>query len=203
MVAVRIDNRLFLWLVVAFVCATIVGTLSHECGHYLVARFLNVETTLHYKYTLSRPSNALENFYIIAGGPIQTLLTGTAGLILLFINRNSFHPEKLLTSWQWLIIFISLFWIRPTANFILWLWSSFNGEANMLHSDEIKLARYFYWPEWFLLFINAVIGALVLLIIILRFIPIKVRLTFMMGGLTGGITGYFLWLELFGRYIFP
>ena len=203
MTAKLIDQRLFLRLFVAFICATIVGTLSHEFGHYLVAQFLNVEATIHYKYTLSRPSNAFEYILITTGGPAQTLLTGTTGLILLFVNRNSFRPEIVLTIWQWLMIFISLFWLRPTANFALWIGSSLIPCGKPFHGDELKLANYYQWPEWALIFLTALIGVLVLATIILKFIPQKHRLTFLIAGLTGGITGYFLWLELFGKYILP
>ncbi len=35
----------------AFIAFTIVGTVSHEFGHFIVGRALGYETTLHYAYT--------------------------------------------------------------------------------------------------------------------------------------------------------
>src|SRR6185503_3833515 len=44
------DKKLFAMLVAAFVFATIIGTLSHEFGHYIVARVLGQRASIHYAY---------------------------------------------------------------------------------------------------------------------------------------------------------
>jgi hypothetical protein len=44
------NKGLFTALILAFVFATVAGTLSHECGHYLVAKSLGYKATIHYGY---------------------------------------------------------------------------------------------------------------------------------------------------------
>ncbi len=45
---IQIDLRKMMFLALAFVVFTIIGTLSHEYGHILVAQKLGYSTTLHY-----------------------------------------------------------------------------------------------------------------------------------------------------------
>jgi hypothetical protein len=54
-----------------------------------------------------------------------------------------------------------------------------------------------------LLTFTALIGIIILAVVIFKFIPIKQRLTFMAAGLAGGVTGFVLWLILFGKMIMP
>ena len=68
-----------------------------------------------------------------------------------------------------------------------------------------KFARieYLELPKWSILLTTALIGAFVLWTVIFKFIPKKVRFTFICSGLFGGVSGYILWLELFGKILMP
>ena len=55
-----LDPKLLLYLVLSFILATIVGTLSHEGGHIAAAKYYGYETTLHYgSMNYNRPDDSL------------------------------------------------------------------------------------------------------------------------------------------------
>ena len=45
------NKKLFLYLTLTFIVATVVGTLSHEFGHYIVAKSLGYDADIHYAFT--------------------------------------------------------------------------------------------------------------------------------------------------------
>ena len=47
----KFDIKLFIYLAIAFIFSTIVGTISHEYGHYTVAKYLGYTSTVSYGYT--------------------------------------------------------------------------------------------------------------------------------------------------------
>ena len=187
---------------------TIIGTISHEFGHYLSAKILGFNSRINYGMTMleNNPNKSMSNkeyFLFTLGGPIQTILTGTLGLALLFLFRKTFNQTEKLSVLQWTLIFISLFWLRQVANMFTWILFYFiNGKFGM-RGDEIKIARYLELPKWSVLLTTAVIGAFVLWKVIFIFIPEKVRFTFILSGLAGGICGYIFWLKIFGKILMP
>lgn len=201
-----IDKKLAAGLVPGFVLATIIGTLSHEWGHYIVARSLGYQTAINYASTYwlngIYPTPA-DTFRIILGGPAQTMLTGTLGLCLLFLLRSYFQARQRLSFIQWCLVFMTLFWLRQTANLVVGIGIYlFRGHLSQ-GSDEVKLARYWQLPDETISIITGCLGALVLAIVVFKFIPQQQRLTFIIAGLLGGITGYMLWLKWLGPVIMP
>ena len=51
MLQLKFDIKLFAFLAVAFIISTISGTLSHEYGHYAVAKYLGYSSKVSYGYT--------------------------------------------------------------------------------------------------------------------------------------------------------
>ena len=51
MLTLKFDIKLFLLLVIAFIVSTILGTVSHEFGHFTVAKYLGYSSTVSYGYT--------------------------------------------------------------------------------------------------------------------------------------------------------
>ena len=200
------DRKLALYLSLGFILATVAGTLSHEWGHYIVARSLGYQVAINYASTYLTegpyPTSA-HNFWFTLGGPVQTMLTGTIGLLLLFLFRKSFQSRHKLSFRQWCLIFITLFWLRQTANLVVGIGIFlFTGRLSQ-RSDEVKLARYWQLPGETISIITGILGALVLTIVIFTFIPVRQRLTFAISGLVGGVAGYMLWLEWLGPVIMP
>jgi hypothetical protein len=196
-------------LIFVFIAATVIGTVSHELGHYYIAKHYGYNAEINYAYTYWEPANqdivtsSKDNFCIVLGGPVETMTVGTIGLCLLLIFRKSFVLRNRLTATQWAIIFFSLFWLRQTTNLITWLCSYIITGHYSTIGDEIQIANYLKLPYWTILTFTGIIGGIILAVIIFKFIPKKLRLTFILAGLIGGIAGYVLWLILLGKYIMP
>jgi hypothetical protein len=183
--------------------STVIGTLAHECGHWLTARCLGYAAELHYAYTTypDEKMNSLDRFYIILGGPVQTMLTGTIGLILLRTNRKKFRQTEKLNILQWIYIFLSLFWLRQTMNLMISLGGCLlNGEFST-RPDEIRLAQYLDLPLLSISICTGLVGALVGNWVFFKCIPRGQKLSFLMAGFTGGMAGYVLWVVWLGKYI--
>ena len=61
----KIYNKFLIYISLAFVLFTIVGTISHEYGHILTAKYLDYDTVLHYGSMnyLNVESNELKELY--------------------------------------------------------------------------------------------------------------------------------------------
>lgn len=204
-----INKPLFIYLTSGFILFIVIGTLTHELGHYLVAKHLGYNAEINYAnayYSTPNPNDTVglsDSFFISLGGPLETILTGTIGLVLLYSFRKSFQAAPRLSFGQWTLIFISLLWLRQPINFVLWMGGYlFNGQFSD-RSDEIQIARHLQFPDWTITSLTAIMGAIVLAIIVFKFIPKPQRLTFITSGLVGGVSGYFLWLHWLGQKIMP
>ena len=204
MLPLRFNVKLFVILFVVFIVFTCVGTLTHEMGHIAIAKMLGYKTHLGYgymNYDSPHGSNRKDSLLISIGGPLQTILTGTIGLILLFLWRKKFNLEQNLSWGQWALIFITLFWLRQSANMIMVIPDLSTGR--LLRGDEFRIAYHLNWPSHSISVITGLIGLLVLATVIIRFIPQKHRVTFMLAGLAGGVTGFWLWLIKLGPVLMP
>ncbi len=234
----NIHKKTFFRLTLTFILFTIVGTLTHECGHFVTAKYLGYSASIHYKYTLwnnpvedslvediynkfgyeMRNSNsslnnkivneietktAKDTYRITLGGPIQTMFTGTLAFLILSWRTKYFKNIQSHSILQWLLIFFSLFWLRQTANFILWIAMVLAKVKQKNIGDEIFLAQHFHLPNWFFSIITAIIGIMVLAKIISTFIPLRFRFTFIAAGLAGGTAGYILWFKILGPFVMP
>ena len=203
-------TRLFILLFCGFVVATTVGVLSHESGHYFMAKYLGFTgLKMRYNSTSWRPSEGTERrathregLMMIAAGPVQTVMTGTIGVALLFIFRKNYRREQLLT-WQWLIVFLALFWLREISDLVREFYLVHFTRNHALSGDEFLLSKDMGFSPWFL---NVVLGGIALIVlglIIYRFVPALQRFTFLTAGLLGGITGAVLWLGILGPQLMP
>jgi len=190
----------------SFIIATAVGTLSHEYGHYIVARSLGYKASIHYAYTDIDDTEfpgSINSLWISVGGPLQTLLTGTIGLILLIAYKKSFKARQELILGQWALVFITLFWLRQAINLIIWLVSYLFIKRFSFGGDEIRIALKLGLPFWSLAITTGITGMIILYIVIFKFIPKQQRLTFVLSGIVGGMAGYILWLYLLGPALLP
>jgi hypothetical protein len=161
-----------------FIGFTIVGTLSHEFGHYIVGTFLGYQPKIHYGFTsfgkgdlhnevvsiyqsnkiaikAKKYFSKQERFAILLKkrdnhylwttlrGPVQKMVTGTIGVLWLFFRLKK---AKISTIFDWFLLFLSLFWLRQSANLVSWLvgtsFSQIKGTG-----DEIKLAYFWSFPQ--------------------------------------------------------
>ncbi len=151
--------------------------------------------------TMKRYSSDI--IWITLGGPLQTMITGTLAFILLLILKGKLISENNVKFRGWLLIFLSLSWLRQVANLFVGLLFYFNRGYISYRGDEVRLSIYSGINIWSIDIITAIIGVIILLIITFKIIPRRLILTFLSAGLLGGIAGYYLWIIKFGKYILP
>ena len=232
-----LDIKLGIYLILSFIIFTIIGTVSHELGHYTVAKILGHEASINYAHTrhvdvnsrtqidqiYAKYSNEIpkgdypekqqyeiivskmihDSFIVTIGGPLQTMLTGTIGLIILFIQRKKFFTSVKLDMNQWVIIFVTLFWLRQSFNFAHGIVKYILVGKFPYSNDEARLANHLHINELSITTSTALIGAVILYIIVFKYIPISQRLTFIVSGLIGGLLGFYIWLILLGPIVMP
>jgi hypothetical protein len=233
----KFDIKLFIFLAITFIGMTVVGTLTHELGHYSVSKLLGYEANISYqssghwnneldeylnstyekyaneiknrldfpekeKYFEAMKKYRTDNFLITLGGPLQTIMIGTFGLIFLLVYRDKFITKDKVYITGWVSIFLALFWLRQVANMFVGLLIYVMKGQSSVSSDEERLAHHLGIHFESIQIITGIIGILVLLVV-LRLLPKSIVVTFLISGLVGGIAGYYLWLVRFGQYIMP
>lgn len=138
------------------------------------------------------------DFTTKAAGPIQTILTGTIGFILLLMFRKKYFAALVLNWRQWLLVFFTLFWLREVFNLIIAIAKIIFTKEKEFYGDEYILSDYLSLPHFGLPIITAVIGFLICSIVVFKFVPFAQRKIFIAAGFVGGVIGYFLWMYVFG-----
>jgi hypothetical protein len=205
----KFERRTFLYLIFGFIVAVIVGTVSHELGHYGVAKVMGLDASLSYGWVSIYPPHSeriiteSEWFLITLGGPLQTMLTGTIGLGLIFLLRTDFLSAQKLSFTQWTLVFITFFWSRQSANFLTEVILSLTTEDLLCTSDELKLSQFLQLPDYALSYVTGIIGFFILSLVFFKFIPRAQRLTFISAGIVGSPLGIFLWFGWLGKILLP
>lgn len=199
-----IDLRLAFYLISAFIVFTAIGTLSHEFGHYAAAKLLGHNASISYGFTYySTHISARDSFIITLCGPLQTVMTGTAGFLLLLYYKNRFYASDRLNFRQWLLVFVSLFWLREVFNVVHGVGIYVLKGYFPTGSDEIYLAQDSGIPLLSISLPAAIAGSLILACVVFKFIPAAQRLTFLISGLIGGVLGFYTWMFWLGPLIMP
>jgi hypothetical protein len=144
-----------------------------------------------------------DGFLITIGGPLQTILTGTIGLVLIFLRRNKINKRGL-NLIDWLAIFLSLFWLREVFNLTMSVSSELIAPAgSFFGGDEKNISLILnLWPGTVSVVLG-IIGLLISSFIVFEIIPKKLRFTFILSGLLGGTCGFILWMNILGPGLLP
>ncbi len=234
---IAIKLKAFAILTLAFIVFTAIGTVTHEYGHILVAKYFEYETTLHYGsmnykselneklfeiYNQNKTAilndeyfhqkdeydNAIKTIqskglWITIGGPLQSILTGLLGLIILLIRKDqikTFGPKIT----DWLVIFLSLFWLREVFNLVTIVGSAIiSPKGDFFGGDEKYISLGLNLWEGTVPIILGIVGLIISLFVIFKIIPYRIRFTFILSGLLGGILGFILWMNILGPIILP
>ncbi len=230
--------RKLLIFTIAFILFTPIGTVSHEYGHVIVAKYFGYETTLHYgsmNYDSGELKDRLDairtefekeieagadfekrteyergveklrsnRLWITMGGPIQTILTGTIGLLILVYRKKK---RKLggLKMIDWLAIFLTLFWLREVFNLVMSVGRELIApNGSWFGGDERKISLGLDLWAGTVPIIMGVIGFVISIFVIFRMVPKHLRFTFILSGLIGGIIGLVLWMDIIGPILLP
>jgi len=206
-----IYKRKLVLLISAFVLTTIIGTITHELGHYAVARIMGYKAKMHFAKTSwgkrSYEKKTIcknERLFITSGGVAQTVFTGLVGLYLIFKRREKISTNGLKPI-DWVSVFLSLFWLREPFNLFSFVFDKiiYPSNGSYFGGDEFKLSKMMGLHEGTFSIVLGVLGLVIPLYVFLKIIPTKLKVTFMIGGFVGCLTGYVLWIKIMGLVLMP
>lgn len=143
------------------------------------------------------------SLFVSAGGPLQTMLTGIIGWLLLWVGKG----KRALTGFRpidWLAVFLSLFWLRELFNLCNSVTMEFiKPDGNFFGGDELHIAQFLGIDEGTVAIPLAVIALFSSSLVVFKVLPRKFQLTFILAGLVGGLIGFIGWLYILGPIIMP
>lgn len=142
-----------------------------------------------------------EDLYMRLGGPVQTMITGTIGFLVLWFRRKKLKDHECLTATTWLLVLLAFFWSRQPAILLQKIYYTLIGYHG--RGDEENIARHLHLNEWSVISIWGLVGAIILFWVTFYVIPLKLRLTFITAGLTGSLAGAALWFGIAGPVLLP
>ncbi|GAA4646186.1 hypothetical protein GCM10023115_41460 [Pontixanthobacter gangjinensis] len=144
-----------------------------------------------------------DDLKVLMGGPVQTLLTGILGLIILGYRKASIE-ENGMTLLDWIAVFLSLFWLREVFNLVhSFLVGIFYKQPDFFGGDERYISEYYGLYPGTLPIILGILGLLITLFVIFRILPKALQIPFIVSGLIGGISGYIIWFHVVGPFLLP
>ena len=185
-----------------FFVSIIIGTISHEFGHIIVAEILGYNTTLHFgSMNYIHPNypnhidNNFHNIWITLGGMLTTMITGTIGYYF-YKNQNKFNFQKII------LMFIALFWMRQIINQLFGIFKGLQT-GKYFYGDEYFLSKLLNLPSGVFSIATSLIALGVFLKICYDLFKHNLLVEFLSAGLIGGVLGYYMWFEKLGPNILP
>jgi len=176
-----------------------IGTVSHELGHVAADYAVGGSAVLHYASAtpVGIPDGDFYRGITVAGGPLQTVLTGSLGLLALWwLPRTEMPPKK------WLAVLAAAFWSREPFNML----AGFAFYARTGHSptrgDEYRLATMLDLNPWALQIPLGLLG-IAACTLILFWIPKDWRLPLIVGGTAANVFGFAMWMGVLGPALLP
>lgn len=187
----------------------------HELGHYLSAKMLGYQPTLHYnkvsfendlnfenlaKNTSVEVKSKIQRDKIIwnIAGPIITILLGTIGLVLLLIKHSK---KDFFNNFSIFYFLLSLNWLRQIIALLQSLISLIIGRKS--HSDDLVIDYILQLPPLTFSLITGILSFFIFSFTIFKLIPITHRLTIFLSVAVGGSIGSILWLFIIGPILLP
>ncbi len=201
----KFQLKSFSFLSVAFFLTVIIGTLTHEMGHYLAAKLLGYSAEIHFDRTSYiipeiEKITHLDQLLVTIGGPFQTIIFGTIGYIILLKGAKT----KEFTIIQWVAVFLSFFWSRELFNLISGLfYGILNKSESFFGGDEAIISKLLHLPTYFFSILLGLIGLIILIDVTFRLIPKTIRIEFISSGLVSCFIGYYVWMYQLGSLILP
>ena len=144
-----------------------------------------------------------DGLLITLGGPIQTIFTGIIGLFIILYRRRKIYKNGLKTV-DWFAVFLSLFWLREVFNLVISVINEIiSPNGTWFGGDEKNISQGLnVWNGTFSVLLG-ILGMAISFFIIFKIVPNKLRLTFILSGIIGGISGFILWMNIIGPKIIP
>lgn len=196
-------------LIIGYIIFLIITTITHELGHYIVAKIYGYDAVLHYNMTevsyinSQNGSNQAHSFWITLAGSIQAMVFGVIGIITLYKKKIFFKEANKLRIRQWIIIFFSLSFLTYTINFFFWMIVYTNTFSLEIKPDEVRIAEYLKIPAELILLILAIIGILSFRYVVKYCIPKKIKTVLILSIFIAYFLFFPIWMKLLGPLILP
>ena len=168
---------------------------------YATADKIPQEESEHLNKLKSKEKN--DNFWILIGGPVQTIVTGMLGMVILYRRKHTLNktPFGLI---NWLGVFLSLFWSRQIFNFLIGGLTYLSGRKNTpFGGDEVEISMFLGLPNGTAGIFTAMLAILICSFIVFLIVPRQDRKVFISSGIIGSVLGYLIWFEWIGPWILP
>lgn len=200
-----LDFKMFIEFFTLFFITLIIGTLVHELGHYFVAIMYGVPVRISYAYThLFGSLTEIQRFWFLMGGPIISWTVAILGISVILIKYRYMNKEtvKPIGVGHTISIVAVSFSVRFIFNAGLYFINTTLG-GMISNADEVKIAQDFLGINPDILMYSSAGIALLLIIVAIYYIPSHQRYIILIGGIIGGILGYFFWNYWIGPIILP
>lgn len=155
------------------------------------------------KYFNTNSNGITNDTYIFMGGPLQSMLTGVIGLLIIFQRRKSIRSRGL-AMLDWLAVFLGLFWVREIFNLLMSIANEMiSPDGSWFSGDEYYISRDLNLWAGTIPIILGTMGGLISLYIVFKVVPKNLRPTFLLSGLIGGTSGFILWMFIVGPVVLP
>jgi len=145
----------------------------------------------------------IENLLIILGGPLQTIIVGSIGLMWLYYHRKKIMAKAELSVKEWFAVIVAFFWSRQLFNLLSGMLSFISSKAFPKGGDESRISLYFGVPVSTVDVITGMVSLALLLWVIFYIIPINQRLSFILAGMAGSALGFVIWMQWIGPVVLP
>jgi len=150
-----------------------------------------------------KSKNVEDTLKITFGGVLQTIITGTFGLLFLIFRYRRIEKYGLKFI-DWLGVFLSLFWLREIFNLLTGIASEIiSPNGSFFGGDEAKISSLLNLPAGTFSIILGTIGLAVSLFVVFKIVNKELQTTFIISGLLGGVSGFVLWMIILGPKILP
>ena len=144
-----------------------------------------------------------QSLYIALGGPVQTMLTGTIGLLILYCRRKKLNQNPFGIV-NWIAVFMALFWSRQAYVFAISIFNSlFIKSSRIFGGDEASISKSLNLPPGTMSIVTGVIGTMICAFVVFKIVPQLHRSYFFIFGIMGSALGYILWFHCLGPILLP
>lgn len=204
-------------LFIAFAFVAIIGTLSHEAGHYLVCQYYHLPAHIAYASTqwdvdvlmrmkeqaiagnISQFDMMLNG--ILLAGPAETILTSIIGFA--WLVRLSKHGEiDVYKPLHLIAIALALFCSREVFNAAVAIIKMLAFTNSEIISDEYRILDYYNIPQLpgqSLLIITCASACVYICFVLVK----KHRKALILSGVAGSLAGYSMWMYWLGPLLLP
>lgn len=138
---------------------------------------------------------------VYLAAPIVTIAIGTVFFLALYKKYGKRKLANDLSLKDWIMVFLSLFWVRELLVFILYVKLYFANKTDSCFIDEFLVLTINHLPLFPFLLLLGSISTFIIGSIIFVFLPKNNRLVFLVSGLVGSFLGFILWFLFLGPII--